>query len=57
MSQSQLVDVFNEEVGMDSFDYVLIHDFLSENWVAFQAFCEERGVDADEIADKVDAQK
>lgn len=34
---------------MDEFDQMIVRDFVAENWSKFEAFCEERGVEANDI--------
>lgn len=34
---------------LDSFDKIILKDWVADNWSKFQYFCEERGVDANEI--------
>jgi len=38
---------------LDSTDKVVIDSFLAENWAEFEAHCEQHGVDADEISEKL----
>jgi hypothetical protein len=34
---------------LDDFDVMLLRDFVAENWNAFDDFCQERGVSAEEF--------
>ncbi|MDW0360857.1 MULTISPECIES: hypothetical protein [Halomonadaceae] len=38
---------------LDSADKECIDSFLAEHWAAFEAHCEDKGMDADEISEKL----
>lgn len=36
-------------MSKEDFEMVLVREYLSENWAAFEAFCTERGENADVV--------
>lgn len=38
---------------MDEFTKILLRDFVAENWVAFEDFCQERETDPDHVYEEL----